>query len=237
MEDLMGSRPGSEDFEAVVGQSFGVGAVVGHRSKKRVLYEWVERARGGKGAVLFLTGPSGSGKTRLARVAASYARRRNFGVYTGACGFQRGPYAPFVEALQGALAGALPPSVRDPLVTCLKEQPGLAELIRWGVSAGDDLNEEPIGAYALFQTLALALILLAGTGPALLIVEDLHLADRATLEFVQYLGVRLRRHRILTLITCRTDERGDPPERQKALVEELCQRYGSGQVSFGGLND
>ncbi len=114
MEDLTGLRLATADFEAVARQSFGAGAVVGRRPEKGVLYEWIERTREGKGAVLFLTGPSGSGKTRLARIAASHARRRNFGVYAGVCGVQRGPYAPFVEALQGALTGALPPPSGSP---------------------------------------------------------------------------------------------------------------------------
>ena len=66
-----------------------------------------------------------------------------------------------------------------------------------------------MGRDALFRTLAHALLLLASEGPALLVVEDLHLADASTLEFFRYFAPRTRVHRLQMLSTCRTVAEGD----------------------------
>ena len=45
-----------------------------------------------------------------------------------------------------------------------------------------------------------------GAAPALLIIEDVHWADTATLDLIRYLGRRIARVRALILITYRDEE-------------------------------
>ncbi len=58
---------------------------------------------------------------------------------------------------------------------------------------------------------------LAALGPLLLVLEDLHWADRSTLEFLSFLARNLRRERIAVLASYRTD--GLPAELQRLFAE------------------
>jgi predicted ATPase/DNA-binding CsgD family transcriptional regulator len=53
----------------------------------------------------------------------------------------------------------------------------------------------------------------------LLIIEDLHWADNATLDFVRFLGRRVRNTHILLLITARNDEPGGHSNIRRALTD------------------
>lgn len=47
--------------------------------------------------------------------------------------------------------------------------------------------------------------LVRGPGPALLVIEDVHWADAATLDLLKFIGRRIRRQRLLMLLTARDD--------------------------------
>jgi DNA-binding CsgD family transcriptional regulator len=64
-----------------------------------------------------------------------------------------------------------------------------------------DLGADHIHAFE-----ALLRLLSRGAAPALLIIEDLHWADTATLDLIRYLGRRIARVRALILITYRDEE-------------------------------
>jgi predicted ATPase len=56
-------------------------------------------------------------------------------------------------------------------------------------------------------------------GPSLLIIEDLHWADDATLDFVRFLGRRIANTHILLLVTARTDRSEGQMRVRRALGE------------------
>ena len=60
------------------------------------------------------------------------------------------------------------------------------------------------GQLAAFE--ALLRLLTSGRGPALLVLEDIHWADDATLDLLRYLGRRIRSAPILVVVTFRNDE-------------------------------
>jgi DNA-binding CsgD family transcriptional regulator/tetratricopeptide (TPR) repeat protein len=64
-----------------------------------------------------------------------------------------------------------------------------------------DLQSDHIRAFELMLRL-----LSQGTAPALLIIEDVHWADTATLDLIRFLGRRIARVRALILITYRDEE-------------------------------
>ncbi len=186
--------------------------------------------------MLFLTGPAGSGKTRLARIATQRALGYGYVVSTGTCVANHGPYAPFVDALKEAAAGDLPSPVRDRLGACLARRTELAELIGWRTAAAPNPSGEPVAKDALFQALGHALILLAHTGSALVILDNFHLADEAALDFLNYMAVRIRVHRLLLLVLCRTDVEGRLTTRIGLSVEETSHCHGARRIHLGGLN-
>jgi DNA-binding CsgD family transcriptional regulator len=60
------------------------------------------------------------------------------------------------------------------------------------------------GQMGAFETLLR--LLTSGRGPALLVLEDIHWADDATLDLVRYLGRRIRTAPVLLVVTFRNDE-------------------------------
>ncbi|MEZ2333206.1 AAA family ATPase [Mesorhizobium sp. RCC_202] len=64
-----------------------------------------------------------------------------------------------------------------------------------------------------------ALDVFAAKGPSLLIIEDLHWADDATLDFVRFLGRRIANVHILLVVTARTDRSEGQMRVRRALGE------------------
>lgn len=56
-------------------------------------------------------------------------------------------------------------------------------------------------------------------GPTLLLIEDLHWADEATLDFVRFLGRRIAKSHIVLLLTARTDSIDGQRRMRRALAD------------------
>jgi DNA-binding CsgD family transcriptional regulator len=84
---------------------------------------------------------------------------------------------------------------------------------RKGVSADLGLNREQLFSRLLEQ--------LAAPNPlSLVVLEDLHWADEATLDFVRFLGRRIQRTRCLLIATYRDDEQA-PPHLLRGVIGDL----------------
>ena len=163
--------------------------------------EALEVAASGTPQVLLIGGDAGIGKTTLATAVAERARARGFVVLTGHClDIDRGAaLQPVREALRGALVRRpdddLPPVTRR-----------IAEFLRGG-------SEE-----AALDDLGLAVAELAAESPLLLLLEDMHWADRST----QDLAVSLAHTALGPLclaLTYRADELTRRHPFRRALVE------------------
>jgi len=161
-------------------------------------------AEAGHGGAVFLTGEAGIGKSRLARELVRAAEARQFAVLTGraVAGGVPTPFRPFAEALVAAgRSGRLPPSGElDPF------RPALGRLVpEWrqpqAAAGGESL------VYLGEAVLRLLRVLSPDAG-CLLVLEDLHWADRETLALLEYLADNLARERVLCVGTLR-DEEGD----------------------------
>ena len=103
---------------------------------------------------------------------------------------------PDMRWLWGACDGGFTPRPLGPLYDMATTAGGrLRELC-----AADADRNAVFAAFAEF---------LAGSGPVGVVVEDLHWADEATLDWLNYLSRRLIGLPALVLATCRTDEPGD----------------------------
>ncbi len=197
----------------------------------------LDRAARGSAAAVFVAGESGVGKTRLLRELERRAVDRGASVLRGECAaFGAGElaYAPIAAALR-RLVRELDPAAVDELVG-----PARAELARLvpELSATPPENERREGTIAtgdafaqsrLFGLLRGLLDRLAADTPVLFAVEDLHWADRSTLEFLSSLLHGLRDDRLLLVCTYRSDElhRRHPlrpflaEEERREVVERL----------------
>ena len=190
-------------------------AFVGRASELTILDQALVQADGGAPAVLLVGGEAGVGKTRL--VTEFAARRAGDGtrVLVGGCvpvadgGL---PFAPAIEALRDlvgqlgvepvrALAG---PSWSE-LARLL---PALGDPDRAG--AGPGPPPEANDQVRLFELVLGLLSALADRAVLVLVVEDVHWADRSTRDLLAYLARNLRRQRVVLLVTHRIDEPGSP---------------------------
>ncbi len=148
-------------------------------------------------------GEAGVGKTRLVTEFARWAESEGATVAVGGClelGADILPFAPFVEALDrlGELAGA-----PDSVSSGSRLNPFAAHTRDLETSGSDRASGE-LGLGRLYE--AVRGLLDRGPAPLVLVLEDLHWADRSTLELLDYLVRRLRQGRTLLVATFRNDE-------------------------------
>jgi DNA-binding CsgD family transcriptional regulator len=157
---------------------------------------------------VLLGGESGVGKTRfvteLERRLAEWPEAPL--VLRGESVEQRDgelPYAPLLSALRPLVRERHPafeqlsPASRSDLATLL---PALG-----GAAPGTE-RDDATGQIRLFEALLELLDLLSEPQPILLVLEDMHWADRSTRTFASFLASSLREERMVLLLSYRTDE-------------------------------
>lgn len=70
--------------------------------------------------------------------------------------------------------------------------------------SGGGFAVSPTSPFTTFESLLR--LLRTGRGPGVLVIEDLHWADDATLDLLRFLGRRIRGAPVLVAVTCRSDE-------------------------------
>jgi DNA-binding CsgD family transcriptional regulator/tetratricopeptide (TPR) repeat protein len=176
---------------------------VGRQSQLAELELAYREALEGNPRLLLIAGDSGVGKTRLLSEARGVFEGAH--VLFGQCveqGELELPYAP--------LLGALRPLVRDRDAVLAELSAGsrahLASLLpSLGPSAGGD-GAGADGQMRLFESLLELLHLLSVRQPLVLVLEDMHWADRSTRAFAAFLARSLIGERVLVLLSYRGDE-------------------------------
>jgi DNA-binding CsgD family transcriptional regulator len=163
-------------------------ALVGREAEQRLLGEDLLAARAGRGCLVVVSGEAGIGKTSLVRDLARIAASGPLCVLTGHCYdlTVTPPYGPWLD-----LAASYRPSGSMP------ELP---------VAVATGRIEEIESQAALFSDLKAFFTALSSIQPLLIILEDLHWADPASIEFLRYLGAGLASLPILLVATYRRDE-------------------------------
>ncbi|HEX6714337.1 MAG TPA: AAA family ATPase, partial [Thermoleophilaceae bacterium] len=157
-------------------------------------------------SLFLLGGDSGIGKTRLASALLERAEAAGAVTMTGEClelAEAELPYAPIVAALRPLARERHP--VLDELGAA--ERSELGRLLP--MVDAPDADREQSGAAAqsrLFEALLALLDALGRSGPAVLVIEDLHWADSSTRSFVSFLARSLSDERVLVIATYRSDE-------------------------------
>jgi DNA-binding CsgD family transcriptional regulator/tetratricopeptide (TPR) repeat protein len=192
--------------------------LVGREAELGVLGEAFEAATGGMPRVVLVGAEAGGGKSRLAVEFGAGLRGRAL-VLSGGCvvlGAAGLPYAPVTAALRGL--------VRERGV---REVTGLLP----GADAGElaalvpELGSPPAGGDPemargrLFGLLLVLLEELAARQPVVLVIEDLHWADRSTGELLAFLVRNLRQAAVLVVVTFRSDELGQAGPVRRLLAE------------------
>jgi len=182
------------------------GQLIGRERELGRLVALLDQAAAGEPIVALVSGDAGIGKTRLIAELAAQAAGRDFTVLSGRCA-ELGdsvPYLPLADALRAATTG---PSAAPLLLDALAARPVLGRLLPDRGSAeqlGADLPG--MAQQQLFGAVLGMLAEIAADKPVLLILEDLHWADRSTRDLVTFLSRVLHRERVAVIATYRTDD-------------------------------
>jgi class 3 adenylate cyclase/tetratricopeptide (TPR) repeat protein len=175
--------------------------LVGRERELAVFAGILAEAEAGRGTIVLVSGEPGIGKSAFAREAAQAARAKGYGLMAGAAvQWESGlPYAPFLSALRSGFdADAL-----SQIVT--REAPDIAPLLpelgQAPIAVTSPLERHRIGR--AFTDLFLGLSRLA---PVVVVLEDLHWVDEASIALLQQLATNLQRAAVVVLITYRSDE-------------------------------
>jgi DNA-binding NarL/FixJ family response regulator len=167
--------------------------LVGREQERARLAQAVERAREGSGALLLLSGEAGVGKSRLA--AEALAAAEVIALHGAAVSGSTAPYGPIVAALRSRLR-AEPRA----LERCGPLREHLALLL-------PELGEPAAASdrATLFEAVRCALGRLAADKPAVVVLDDLHWSDAATVELLAALAAPLRTLPVLVIAAYRSD--------------------------------
>jgi DNA-binding CsgD family transcriptional regulator/energy-coupling factor transporter ATP-binding protein EcfA2 len=183
---------------------------VGREHEQRALADCLSDALAGHGRLVLISGEAGIGKTTLVSWLAQEATRQSGRVLTGYCYdlTLTPPYGPWSTALAALDAAAQ----RNPL------------------HASHSATSQAV----LFDRLHAWLATLAAAQPLVLILEDLHWSDPATIELLRYLGRSLRGIAVLLVATYRADEL-TPRQPLYALLPYLVREAGAERIDLSAL--
>jgi class 3 adenylate cyclase len=206
------------------------GVFVGREKEMDELRAGLEDALSGRGRLLMLVGEPGIGKTRTAEELATYASLRNTQVLWGRCYEGEGApaYWPWVQVIRSDVHD------REPQALMSEMGPGAADIAQVVSEVREALPGLPTppalepeqARFRLFDSITTFLKNAAKRQTIVLILDDLHWADKPSLLLLQFLARELRGARLMVLGNYRDVEL----RRQHPLAQTL------GELSREGLS-
>jgi predicted ATPase len=197
---------------------------VGRQAELGALQAAFEDTLAGRGRLLMVAGEPGIGKTRTARELAAYAQERGALVLWGRCHESAGapPYWPWVQILRTYVR------TRNPAQLGSEMGAGAADIAAIVPEVRERLPDLPTpprfadpeqARFRLFDALTTFLQHTSQHLPLVLILDNLHWADKPSLLLLEFLAQEGGTHRLLVLGTYRDVELS----RQHPLTETLAE--------------
>lgn len=169
----------------------------------QVLEEHLPGVRHGQGHALLLRAPAGMGKSRLLQELVSRAETDGVRVFAGRA-FEveaEFPYAVVADLFQPYLR-AHPERLKE----LIQQSPDLAGLFPTTVSGlASESSQPPASKIRLFEAFLTCLGALCASQPALVILDDIHWADPASLDLIHYVTHNLDGLRLLLVMASRSE--------------------------------
>jgi DNA-binding winged helix-turn-helix (wHTH) protein/tetratricopeptide (TPR) repeat protein len=184
------------------------------------LMQSLTAAAAGSRRVSFLAGEAGIGKSRTALEHAEAARQQGFLVCTARCHGGEGvaPFWPWLQIVRSALTTrdlqALAPRDRELIKPLAWIAPELAEPL--GTDARHDVHLVD-SRFRLFEALMVLLRELSRVQPLLVLIDDLHWGDEASLLFMEFLSEHLVQARLHIVAGFRATEAQTNPVLARML--------------------
>ncbi len=199
----------------------------------------MDRAASGNGSFVFLSGAPGIGATRLAKEVADAAAADGWLVLSGRCMEREDePFGPIRDVLAGAVAAHTARALQEaaghhgPLLAALA--PSLRQKVR-GMNAAPEVPPDRIREQ-LFKAVYEFLSGIQGARPLLVLLDDLHWADDATVALLRDLAQRINGSRMVMLGTYWDTEVDSGLPFGNALSRLLKRRRAS-RIALGRLSD
>lgn len=176
--------------------------LIGRNAELAVLVRTLGTARSGEPSIVIVSGEAGIGKTRLVEELVERAQTDGFLVATGRCSpviSTRLPYGPVVDLIADVLRqcpdlqGLVPPEAWQ----------GVAPLTGRAAPTNPGTPDLNLASTRLFAGFAEVLAVESRRRPVLLVVEDIHWADPASVDLLAFAARKLRGSPIVLLLTNR----------------------------------
>jgi transcriptional regulator with XRE-family HTH domain/tetratricopeptide (TPR) repeat protein len=195
-----------------------------HRAMAALIADWERRTR-----LVILSGEAGIGKTRLTRQFGHYLA--DTPVLMGDCREEPiGVYDPFVNVLRGAV------SMLDE-ARLTEQSRHLDELQRLlpEVGVGRTLGQPTSGEKELERRrlCEAATSLICGVAPVVVVLDDIHWADRSTLTMLTFLVEHAATAELMVVVTLRPT---DADVELTGRLAELSRQVSSDSIRLGGLD-
>lgn len=205
----------------------------------RLARAWKE-ARAGHGGLVMLVGEPGIGKTRMAEEFAGSVQREGATVLRGRSyeGEWAPPYGPFAEAIEAYALAAEPKELREDLASGAGVVARLAPAIR--LKLPDILDPPALNPdeeqFRLLDAVSQFFGASCERAPLLLVLDDLHWADKGTLSLFRHVARYASQRRFLLVGAYRDVELDHQHPLADALVA-LRRESNSERVLIKGLDD
>jgi tetratricopeptide (TPR) repeat protein/archaellum biogenesis ATPase FlaH len=212
---------------------------VGRESELKQLQSAFDGAISGQGALMMITGEPGIGKTALCEQLSTYVTLRGGRTLVGHC-YEAGslslPYLAFVEALRSYVLSREVKELKEELGSGAADVARIVSEIRERLKIKLRTQKDPEEErYRLLQGVSEFLTNAANVQPMLVVLEDLHDADKGTLEMLTHVSRNLAGARLLIVGTYR-DVEVDRSHPLSAALAELRRVSTYGRVLLRGLN-
>ena len=197
---------------------------VGREQELEDLTQLLKRTIAGKGSTLFISGEAGSGKTRLINEFLNIMQEREITILSGWCLSNAAlPYFPFIEAFSSGLSsgeGGAIVSQQLSMRSLLSEAYPTEKLEKNKTVAPQVWKDQA------FASVTRELLFISSVKPLILVLEDMHWADSASLALLHYISRAIANEKILVLVTFRNEELGRDAEGHPHPLVETVQLMG-----------
>ena len=211
---------------------------VGRRRELTELQATLEDALSGRGRLVMLAGEPGIGKTRTARELTYRAEERGAQVLWGRCYEGEGtpPYWPWLQAIGSYIQRQEPEQLRAELGTSATE---IAEIFPDVRNKLPNLDYAPAlepeeARFRLFASVTHLLQKASLSKPLMMVLDDLHWADRSSLLLLEFLAREIHSTPLLVLGAYREVPRRHP---LSATLGSLIREENFQRVQLHGLSE
>ncbi|TME00880.1 MAG: hypothetical protein E6I80_24170, partial [Chloroflexi bacterium] len=197
---------------------------IGRRRELSLIWSRFEAVQGGKARVVLLVGELGIGKTRLLEAVAAGAVQDGATVLRGGASESEGmpPYLPFLEALGQYIRVTPPDQLREQVALAPRILasllPELALRLDGELPVVYPLPPEQV-RLRLYEAVGTFLERISAPHGLVLMLDDLHWADTASLDLLCYIARHHAKARLLVLGSYREGEINRNPALERTVIE------------------